>query len=510
MRRSAVWKLWSFVRESKGNVALLFGLSLIPIALAVGFATDYGRATAVRSRMIDAADAAALAVGSWPDLNQADMKRKAQQFFDANYSSAQLGTAGKINVSFIDDDIKVDVSGTVPTSFMRLVNIPSINVGASSVVTRRQRNIELALVLDTTGSMDSSGKMDAMQSAAKKMVQDLFGGNDTSDSLKVAVVPFAAAVNVGEDKKKEDWIDRKAKSDVSYEDFDSRTRVFKLLRDMKGSPKWSGCVRERDGDDYELTDATPSSSDPDSQFAPYFAPDEPDHDHDDGDSYANDYIDDGNCGENNSHKRDADTCQRYTGKYEDASINGSSKGPDYNCPPRAITELTNKQGPVVSAIEQLQPKGNTVIPAGLLWGWRVLSPTEPYTEGRPYGDEEWIKAIVLLTDGENSISSWSTSGNHNKSAYSAFGYASEGHMGSSGNNPESSLNSKTETVCNNIKAKGILIYTIGFRVNDYTTQSLLRNCATKPDMYYNSPSNAELAGVFGDIAQGLSELRIAQ
>ncbi len=509
MLQNIVSRILSFSRCRKANIAILFGLSLIPIALAVGIATDYGSALAVRSRMVDAADAAALAVGSWPDLNEAQLKQKAQQFFDANYPSSALGTAGKINVSVLDDDIKVDVSGVVPTSFMRLVNISNINVGASTVVTRRQRNIELALVLDTTGSMNSSGKMASMQSAAKKMVQDLFGGKETSDSLKVAVVPFAAAVNVGEDKKKEDWIDGKAKSDVSYEDFDSRARVFKLLKNMKGNQKWSGCVRERDGGEYELTDATPSSRDADSLFAPYFAPDEPDSDHDDGDNYENSYIDDGDCGESKSSKRDADTCQRYTGKYEDASSNSSSKGPDWNCPPRAITELTNKQGPVVSAIEQLQPKGNTVIPAGLLWGWRVLSPTEPFTEGKPYNDEEWIKAIVLLTDGENSISGWSTSGNHNKSSYSAFGYASEGHMGS-GYDPEGSLNSKTQTVCNNIKAKGILIYTIGFRVDDDTTKALLKSCATKADMYFNSPSNSQLAGIFSDIAQGLSELRVAQ
>jgi len=65
-------------------------------------------------------------------------------------------------------------------------------------------------------------------------------------------------------------------------------------------------------------------------------------------------------------------------------------------------------------------------------------------------------------------------------------------------------------VCNAIKANGVRVYTIGFQVNDTTTKNLLRNCATEPEMYYNSPSNAELAGIFQDIAQGLSELRIAQ
>ncbi len=505
-----------FTRNARGNVAILFGLAIIPILLGVGAAVDYGRALIVRERMSSAADAAALAIGSWTDLSNAELKTKAQQYFDANYSGAAFGTAGKLNVSFQGDDILVNVTGSVPTTFMQLANINSLDVGASAVVTKRQRNIELALVLDTTGSMDSNGKMDALQAAAKKMVQNLFHDKSTSDTLKVAVVPFAAAVNVGTDNEDADWIDKNAKSDVAYEDFKKGVKVFDLIDDMRGQ-KWSGCVRERAGDGYELTDATPSTGTPASLFAPYFAPDEPDSDHAGYSSYSNSYIDDGDCGENHSWNRTPDKCQRYTGKYKNAKVSTGSghhgysyaEGPDWNCPDTAITPLTDTQGKVISAIETLSPKGSTVIPAGLLWGWRVLSPTEPFTEGEPYDNEDWIKAIVLLTDGQNSVNggTW----NHNKSAYNAFGYASEGHLGStSGYGAEDELNTKTAEVCDAIKAKGILIFTIGFQVSDSTTISLLKNCATKPDMYYNSPSNSQLASIFQDIAQGLSDLRIAE
>jgi hypothetical protein len=164
---------------------------------------------------------------------------------------------------------------------------------------------------------------------------------------------------------------------------------------------------------------------------------------------------------------------------------------------------------VTSAIEELQPDGSTVIPAGLLWGWRVLSPGEPFTEGAAYDEEKRVKAIVLLTDGENDIAGGSNGWNH--SLYNAFGYAENGHLGStSGYNAEATLNAKTAQVCTAIKAKDIRIYTIGFQVSDSTTQNLLKNCATEPDMYYNSPSNSQLAVIFKDIAQGLSDLRIAR
>ena len=212
MLKTLGWGVRGLARNTRGNVAILFGLAIIPIVLGVGVAVDYGRALLVRERMTSAADTAALAIGSWTGLTEAELKTKAQQYFDANYSGNTLGTVGKLNLSFQGDDILVNVSGSVPTTFMRLANINSVDVGSTAVITKKERNIELALVLDTTGSMGQGGKMSAMQNAAKTMVSDLFAGKTTSDTLKIAVVPFSAAVNVGSDKKDESWIDNNPKS----------------------------------------------------------------------------------------------------------------------------------------------------------------------------------------------------------------------------------------------------------------------------------------------------------
>ncbi|MCB1484323.1 MAG: VWA domain-containing protein [Hyphomicrobiaceae bacterium] len=502
-----------FARDTRGNAAILFGLAIIPIVLIVGVAVDYGRAITVRGAMSDAADAAALAIGSWTNLTNAELEKKAQQFYQANYaSSLSSDIKSDFKVNFVGDDIVVTATASVPTTFLRLANLNSLDIGTTNTITTRQRNIELALVLDTTGSMGQSGKMSAMKSAAKSMVDDLFGKKSISDTLDVSVVPFAAAVNVGADNRDAAWLDTNAKSAVASEDFQGSANPFDLFRKLKtvrSSWDWQGCVRERVGAEYELTDAVPTTSVSNSLFAPYFAPDEPDSDHDDGDRYDNSYLDDGNCGEKKKKKRTPQVCQKYTGKYTNPSRSYSGSGPNDNCPPRPITALSNSKSTVTNAIDALEPDGSTVIPAGLLWGWRVLSPEAPFTEAKAYDEKERVKAIVLLTDGRNDIGA--PRSNHNRSYFSAFGYAASGHLGSTnGYYAESELNTKTATVCNNIKAKGILIYTIGFRINDSTTQNLLKNCASKPDMYYNSPSNSQLAAIFSDIAQGLSELRIAQ
>jgi Mg-chelatase subunit ChlD len=467
--------------------------------------------------MADAADAAALAIGSWPGLSQGQLQTKAQQFFDANYPPSKIGAVGKLSVEQIGDDIKVSVNGLVPTTFMQVANVDTLAVGVETLITKKQRNIELVLVLDITGSMNSGGKLSAMKNAAKKMVETLFEGKATSDTLKVGIVPFSAAVNVGTDKKNSGWIDTATypnNSAIAKEDFayGNGQNAFTLLNNL--DEDWSGCVRER-AEPYELTDDPPSSTV--TKWAPYFAPDEPNSSNNNcNTNYTNSYIRDGSysgtvCPQS-SDTSDAAKRQCFTGKYNNSRSCSSGTGPDYNCSPTPVMAMTNVQSTVTSKINGLSAGGYTVIPAGLLWGWRMISPGAPFTEGAPYDDEKWVKAIVLLTDGDNDVNA--TSNGINESDYNAFGYAKSGHLGNkSGSNAESTLDAKTLTVCSAIKNKTIRLYTIGFQVSS-NAQNLLKNCAGADDkgnkLFYNSPSNDQLAAIFQDIAQGLSELRIAQ
>lgn len=102
-------------------------------------------------------------------------------------------------------------------------------------------------------------------------------------------------------------------------------------------------------------------------------------------------------------------------------------------------------------------------------------------------------------------------GTHNRSQYSAYGFAQSGHLGNAnGSEAEEVLDRKTATLCTNIKAQGIRLYTITFQVSSSSIQDLMRDCATDPNMYYNSPSNEQLDSVFQDIAKGLADLRISK
>jgi Flp pilus assembly protein TadG len=276
------------IEDVRGNVAVLFGVALIPIVLGVGVAVDYGRALMVRERMQGALDAATLAVGSWPGLSDAQMQAKAQEYFNANYpTSNSFGTVSPLHLSTSGNTIVVSVSGSVPTTFMRVANIDHVNVGASTTVLVGMGTAEVALALDNSGSMAGS-KISALKTAASNLVDTLFTAAQNSpetDPIKIAVVPFAAGVNVGSQYANASWMDTGNKNPYHADaqrayGAPSTTNNFTLLSSLKTSSgaavTWGGCVEARPMP-YDVTDDAASTGNPSTLFVPMFAPDEPDN-----------------------------------------------------------------------------------------------------------------------------------------------------------------------------------------------------------------------------------------
>jgi hypothetical protein len=164
---------------------------------------------------------------------------------------------------------------------------------------------------------------------------------------------------------------------------------------------------------------------------------------------------------------------------------------------------------VEAAIDSMAAGGNTNIAEGTMWGWRVLSPTEPFTEGRAYSDTENTKILIVMTDGANT---YSANSNHNRSRYAAFGYGVKGRLGTTytGSAYSDAMDVKLTSACANAKAAGVKIYTVAFRLeNDANTQSLLRGCATDDDHYFAASGGSALIQAFEVIGQEISKLRLA-
>jgi Flp pilus assembly protein TadG len=132
-------------------------------------------------------------------------------------------------------------------------------------------------------------------------------------------------------------------------------------------------------------------------------------------------------------------------------------------------------------VDNMIATGNTNVPIGLVWAWHTLSSTLPFTEGTAYGTPNLTKFIILLTDGDNTENRWGDS--------------------------TSTMNQRTTMVCNNVKAMGILIYTI--RVINGNA-NLLRNCATTPSMFYDVDDASELNAVFTTIGAQIANLHLSK
>lgn len=149
-----------------------------------------------------------------------------------------------------------------------------------------------------------------------------------------------------------------------------------------------------------------------------------------------------------------------------------------NCPV-AMLPLTSTWTTLNSKIDAMTPVGNTNVTIGLQVAFQALSPVSPFSASAPKTDLD--KVIILLTDGDNTQNRWTSD--------------------------QTEIDKRTKKACANVKAANIQLYTV--RVIDGNA-SLLKDCATKPDMYYDVQNAAQLSSVFSQIAKNLANLRLAK
>lgn len=509
--------------DRRGSVATIVAVALVPIIIAAGVGLDFARASSARANLQDAIDATGLALAHLPaNTPQATLDTKAQGWMNANLNAQLMGPV-TLTVTPTQGQVYLSATSAVPTTLTAIAGFKSLPISAKSTVKWGLGHVEVALVLDNTGSMGQNNKLALLQVAAADLVDTLFAQVQSTDpnSLKMSVVPFAATVKIGAGYQGQSWLKGVQPAAYGADLFNGAIGIdrFDLLDGI--GQDWGGCIEARPAP-FDVQDTAPSSATPKSLFVPFFAPDEPD----DGKvasgknkgktiyyKDSNDYLGD----DTNPDAFDADAWwirQGNNQKYDTAINSGGS--PNAGCDVQSLVRLTTTKTTVKNKIAAMTANGNTNIPIGLAWGWLTLSPDAPFSDGASYTDANTKKFVVLLTDGDNTND---VQNNPNKSTYSALGYMWQERLRNKTDsgflNEDSSASERSEAMdarmvlaCTNMKAKGITIYTVRIDVSG-SASTALRDCASSTDKYFDIDSSG-LSAAFQNIAGSIGQLRIAQ
>jgi Flp pilus assembly protein TadG len=348
-----------FLQNRDGGVGPVLALSALPLFGVIGAAIDYSRAATVRTEMQNALDATALMLSKEAQgMSGADIGAKADAYFKAQFKNPQA-TNIQVTQEFATPQagnfsLKITGSATVSAMFAQLFGKSSLTFSASTEVLWGIKKLNLALVLDNTGSMSSSQKMTNLKLAAHNLLDTLKKAAKQPGDVKVAIVPFATDVNVGTTHVNETWIDwteweaaNGICSNTSYTNKSSCLSHSKIWT-PKPHSEWNGCVYDRDQNN-DVAATVPVAGSPATLFRAHQAT---------------------------------------------------------NCP-TAMMPLSEDWTALNNKVDAMTPSGNTNVTIGMAWGFQLLMPVAPFSA--PAFAPDLDKVLIILTDGDNTQNRWSSS-----------------------------------------------------------------------------------------------------
>lgn len=197
--------LKAFLEDRAGSILPTFAVMAVVLTVVAGSAVDYSRAIANREKMAHALDAAALTVAaqlSTSVMTDDQITTSIEEAFAANLETMGLDATAISNLNYnLDSEngiIEVSTSVSVDTHFIRLGGIgpENLSVGVSTEVNYSRFDVELALIVDVTGSMRND--MDTLRDASEGLVDVLIpDGTAPDDSkVKISLVPYSEGVNL--------------------------------------------------------------------------------------------------------------------------------------------------------------------------------------------------------------------------------------------------------------------------------------------------------------------------
>tara|TARA_R110000751_G_scaffold107645_8_gene203949 strand:- start:31551 stop:33047 length:1497 start_codon:yes stop_codon:yes gene_type:complete len=489
----SIWK--KFQSDRSGNFAITFALSSVAIFLSVGLAVDYSQSIGNRTRVTNALDSATLATAralSIGDVRERDAEDYLKVIFASNLGIDSLEDLNKskfrvenININKTNQTVTASASYDQQMMFMPIGSEEThLAVAGISAASYGQSEIEVAMVLDVTGSMAGS-RIRALKEAAQLGVEQLLAVNtDEDEYVRVSLVPYSDSVNAGPLAKYvyPDYNEAKSNAPVYDPDLYSDTGIGYDVEPFQEDLEECETTRKKQGRGKNKQWVTTTTCD---------LPD--------------DYV-----GKDNGASEDDCATDRKAPKsgtsyqYTDANpsygmISRDSRLSKNACTNSEIVLLTSNESKLKNAISNLSTGGCTGGHMGLQWAWYTISHRwadfVPASSAPGNRDEnaDLTKFIILMTDGE-----------FNKA------YAGTDSQ-DTGCNQSSLSETHTDYLCDAIKAQKIKIFTVGFQTSR-SAENLLKSCATPDEgqltYHYEPDTTAELEQTYEDIANTIRSLRL--
>ncbi|MDB5466587.1 MAG: hypothetical protein JWQ46_1349 [Phenylobacterium sp.] len=501
--------------DTQGAVAMMLALSLIPISIAALGAVDLERALSAKSQLQDALDAAALAAlrasANDPTLLQTTGAAVLVQNLGPNPPFKVV--SGPTFVYGPKGEVLADASARIDTILVGIFLRDDLTVPAHAEIVRSDVKLEIAMVLDNSGSMAQNNKIGDLRIAATNFVDTMeTAATQRGDPTAVlmSLVPFSQTVRVDPGYRGAAWLDDKGKAKINDEIFSKNNTSRFALFDKLQTP-WAGCLESR-AYPYDVTDQAANKAD--SLFTPYFWPDEPDTG-----GYNNNYLPD------LSNDPDWKARERNVGKYnvKNPPAFDSSGGPNKECVIQPLRPLTNDYSALRGDISRMVPTLDTNIAMGLVWGWHTISPNGPFARTgavpvAPYGDPKHSKIAVVMTDGFNEFNGVGGTSNKNITRYEGVGYAWQGRLSMPDGTPlvagsdadrDQAMDRRLSELCQNMKKAGVEVYAVAVGVAP-SHEEPFRSCASAADHYYDVSNGAGLIDAFKSIAAQIANLHLAR
>ena len=202
-----------FIAHDCGNIAVTFGIMLMPIMLSVGAAIDFTRGSDLHTRVAIATDAALLAAVS-AAMNEEDLsdavavnkrlKKDFEPFFLANLNARSGYKYHGFSINYDPDtnEVNVDVDVEYKTAIFGLVGMDYWDTGvqaATGMQLKAGGAISMFLVLDRSGSMgwsngDGGTKMESLKVAVSQMISNFEESDPEQEFIRMGAVAYSSSM----------------------------------------------------------------------------------------------------------------------------------------------------------------------------------------------------------------------------------------------------------------------------------------------------------------------------